>query len=234
MTRLTGLLLATVFGLGLTGTQAFSACTVVNEFEGLIFDAGGFPASENMESHLDRALQYGVEKVVLFPHPASEKGNKPSELEEIFPDLVVRGFKPWSNAPAVIWPEPISHDMLGSLEAELERHSDRFFLLGNVMRFDLQLVIRLAENYKNLWIGFGAKEVEALNKSCAEGPLGELMDVAPGRFVFSSYGADEGWKNYRWTISKLKKALTYLPSEKADALAYRNAEGLYDLAVNAP
>ncbi len=225
---------ALLLAVGLFMGTAAANCQKVSDFDGLIFDAGSFPASHGMEGHLDRALKEHVEKVVLFPHPAATQGNKPKDLEGIFPDLVVRGNQPWSNSPAVIWPEPMGKTGLGRLEAELARYPDRLYLLGNIQRFDGKLLQRLVGTYKNLWIGYGKNEIELMLKSCADDELGNLMRAAQGRFVFASSGGDENWKNYKWTVRKLKKLLSFLPAEQAEALAYRNAESLYDLAVNAP
>lgn len=210
------------------------SCPEINDFEGLIFDAGSFPASKGMEGYLDKALLLSVEKAVLFPHPDATKGNTPKELEAIFPDLVVQGTKPWSNSPSVIWPEPLSRENVGHLEAELERHSDRIYLLSNPLRFDLAYISRLMKNYKNLWVGYGVNEIKALLSSCGEGDLSHLMQVAQGRFVFTSFGQNTGWETYKKTIQKLKKLSLILPANQANGLLYQNAEELYNLAVNAP
>lgn len=229
-----GMCVGAIVGTSLLLARPASACTEINAFDGLIFDAGSFPAKQNMETYLDKALTYGVEKVVLFPHPDVTKGNHPHELEEIFPDLVVRGTKPWSKSPPIVWPEPMNTASIGSLEAELERYSDRLFLLGGLSRFDMDYLHRLARDYKNLWFGFGVSEIDPLLETCGGGPWGKLMDVAKGRYVFASFGQNNSWKSYRKTVKKLKKLANLMAEEKANALAFRNAESLYNLAVNAP
>ncbi|NVK17499.1 MAG: hypothetical protein HWE30_02250 [Methylocystaceae bacterium] len=229
------LLYSLCLGLFLTWhAQASESCKIINSFSGLIFDAGAFVGATDMEAHLDRALTYGVEKAVLFPHPDAQGGNHPIELEETFPDLVVRGNAPWSNASAVIWPEPISKSMFGHLETELARFPDRNYLLGHVSRFNLKTLERWLKTYPNLWIGFGKPEIDQMVENCGQGALSKLMRAASNRVVFASYGKAEGWENYKWTIRKLKKLAEYLSPTEADALLFKNAEELYKLSVNAP
>lgn len=234
MKLLRGICLGVALLAGTPMSVNAGSCKQVNQFEGLIFDAGAFPAFQNMESHLDKALSLGVEKVVLFPYPGVGKDNSPKALEESFPDLVVRGHKPWSKAPAVIWPDPLLPENAGLLEVELDRYAGRQFLLGNPLRFDQDYILRLAKKHKNLWIGFSSEEVAALLESCGDGWLGQIMNVAQGRVVFTSFGQERGWENYKNLIRNLKKLADSLPADKADALMFRNAEELYNLAVNAP
>lgn len=214
--------------------QAEDSCEQINSFSGLIFDAGAFVAETDMEAHLDRALTYGVEKAVLFPHPAAQEGNHPTDLEDIFPDLVVRGTAPWSDAKAVIWPEPISTSMFGHLEVELSRFPDRHYLLGHVSRFNPKTLEKWLTLYPNLWLGFGKPEIDMMVDSCATGEMAGLMRAAKHRAVFASFGGEKEWKNYKWTIRKLKKLASYLSPEQADGLLFKNAEELYKLSVNAP
>ncbi|NVJ93526.1 MAG: hypothetical protein HWE34_17805 [Methylocystaceae bacterium] len=207
---------------------------MVNEFSGLIFDAGAFPAATGMERNLDNALRYGVEKVVLFAQPDAVVESDPQALEEIFPDLVLRGNEPWSKAPGVIWADPMTSDMLDALAQKLSKFKNSKFLLGNVARFDLEHVKNLVRNHHNLWIGFGRDEIERLQATCVQGPLYTLMKAARNRVVFASFGGDEGWKSYKWTIRKLKKLATLMSPAQADAFIYKNAEELYGVPVNAP
>jgi hypothetical protein len=217
-----------------TRAEAQTQCKVINEFSGLIFDAGAFPATTGMEQSLDNALRYGVEKVVLFDQSNAVVENDPQALEEMFPDLVLRGNEPWSKAPGVIWADPMTPDMLDALEQKLSTFKNSKFLLGNVARFDLKEVQKLVQEHRNLWIGFGRDEVEHLQATCVKGPLHALMKTAKNRVVFASFGGDEGWKSYKWTIRKLKELATFLPAAQADAFIFKNAEELYGLPVNAP
>lgn len=217
-----------------SGAQAQTQCKAVNEFSGLIFDAGAFPAPSGMEQSLDNALRYGVEKVVLFAQLGVVVENDPQALEEIFPDLVLRGNEPWSKAPGVIWVDPMTPDMLDGLGQKLNKFKNSKFLLGNVARFDLEHVRKLVRNHRNLWIGFGHDEIERLQATCVKGPLYALMQAAKNRVVFASFGGDKGWKSYKWTIRKLKELATLLPPAQADAFIFKNAEELYGLPVNAP
>jgi len=223
-----------LFTLLSTGFAYAENCAQKNTFSGLIFDAGAFPSPQNMENHLDKALSYGVEKVVLFPHASAQPGNKPDELEEIFPDLVVQGEAPWNDGEAIVWAEEIVKSGLDALGAELEANPMQAFLLPNPLRYDLKTVLNMQKQYENLWIGFGVDEIEALLKTCAKGDVARLMDVSDGKVVFASYGQFQGWKSYKWTIRKLKKLASVLPKQKADAFIFGNAEELYNLAVNAP
>lgn len=220
-------------GLSVSGVKA-ETCPELNSFDGLIFDAGAFVASTGMEGYLDQALTYGVEKAVLYPHPFADDDNQPIALEESFPDLVVRGNAPWSEAAPVIWPEPITSNMISSFEAELVRNADQPYLLSNVSRFDLKVIKSWMATHQNLWIGFSEPEITQLVDSCAKGPLVDLMRAADNRVVFSSFGKDVGWKDYKWTIRKLKKLSTYLPTGQAQGLLYKNAEELFKLSVTAP
>ncbi|WP_417781804.1 hypothetical protein [Terasakiella pusilla] len=220
-------------GLSVSAVKA-ETCPEINSFDGLIFDAGAFVASTGMEGYLDQALTYGVEKAVLYPHPFADDNNQPPALEESFPDLVVRGNAPWSDAAPVIWPEPITSNMISSFEAELVRNADQPYLLSHVSRFDAKVIKRWLGVHHNLWIGFSEPEVTQLVDSCAQGPLADLMRAAGNRVVFSSFGKDRGWKEYKWTIRKLKKLSTYLPAAQAEALLYKNAEELFKLSVTAP
>lgn len=225
--------IALYFGLSICAVKA-QTCSEISNFDGLIFDAGAFVASTGMEGYLDQALTYGVEKTVLYPHPSADESNQPVALEESFPDLVVRGNAPWSEAEPVVWPEPITSNMINSLEDELVRNADQPYLLSNVSRFDTAVIQRWLGTHKNLWIGLSDQEVTQLVESCAQGPVADLMRAAPNRVVFSSFGKDEGWKEYKWTIRKLKRLATYLSAPEAQALLYKNAEDLFKLSVTAP
>ncbi|WP_135079245.1 hypothetical protein [Terasakiella sp. SH-1] len=230
--KLASVALVSVTVLG-TGLKA-QACEKINEFEGLIFDAGAFVAPQDMETSLDGALLKGVEKVVLYPHPAADKANQPDALEETFPDLVLRGNAPWSEADPVIWPEPLGTEDLGRLGSELARHSTRRYLLSHISRFDPELLVATFQQNPNLWLGLNKTDLELLNKSCGQGLLSRLYEIGPARLVFASFGQKEGWKYYKWTIKSLRKLAGYLPPDQADAILFRNAEELYNLAVNAP
>jgi len=222
---------ATVLSMTLAHAKS---CSVQHPFRGLVFDAGAYVATDQMERYLDQALTYGVEKSVLFPHPDAHEGNQPLDLEEVFPDLVVQGDAPWNDADPIYWSEPLHMDRLSGFADEVTSHPDRAYLLSHISRFDVGEVKRMVKSHPNLWIGFGKPEIEAMLKTCATGPVATLMRAADGRVVFSSYGGDEQWKNYKWTQRKLKRLSTYLSPKEADALLFKNAEELYNLAVNAP
>lgn len=224
---------ALCLGLSVSPIKA-QTCPELNSFNGLIFDAGAFVASQGMEGYLDQALTYGVEKTVLYPHPAADDANQPMALEESFPDLVVRGNAPWSEATPVIWPEPITTNMITSLAAELGRNAQQPYLLSHVSRFDLDLIRDWLGTYPNLWIGFSDTEIAELVETCAQGALADLMKAASNRVVFASFGKDQGWDEYKWTIRKLKKLSAFLPQRQAEALLYKNAEELFKLSVTAP
>lgn len=224
---------ALCLGLSVSAVKA-QTCSEINSFDGLIFDAGAFVASTGMEGYLDQALTYGVEKTVLYPHPSADAANQPMALEGSFPDLVVRGNAPWSEAKPVVWPEPITSNMINSLEDQLGRNSEQPYLLSNVSRFDTAVIQRWLGAHDNLWIGLSDQEVSQLVESCAQGPVADLMRAAPNRVVFSSFGMDDGWKEYKWTIRKLKRLATYLSASEAQALLYKNAEELFKLSVTAP
>lgn len=210
------------------------SCKVINDFDGLIFDAGAYPALEGMVERLDFALSKGVEKVVLFPHPIASKGNEPEALEDTFPDLVVQGRKPWSNADGVIWPEPLLSNGLKVLEAKLAGSPDQKILLSHISRFDGDELLRLVKEHENLWLGLSDAEVKILLQTCAKGGIRKLMSQAHGRLVYASFGLGDAWKNYKWQIARLKELATLLPKVEGEALIFRNAEELYGLSVNAP
>lgn len=226
---LAGLLLVS----GLSSAQGES-CQSGSVFNGVIFDAGAFPSGTNMESRLDDALHFGVEKVVLFPHPDAKGDNRPTALEESFPDLVVRGDDPWSNAAPVIWPEPMEASWFGRLGDELARNPTRKYLLSYPSRFELNHLRHLIKTAPNLWLGLSAPDLKILVKNCAKGDLQSLVDLADGRVVFSSFGGDQNWQSYKWAIRSLRRYIALLDPVTGEALAHRNAEVLYKLAVNAP
>ncbi|SCA57524.1 exported hypothetical protein [Candidatus Terasakiella magnetica] len=226
--------LASVALLSVSILSKAQACDPIHEFEGLIFDAGAFVGENQMETYLDNALLSGVEKAVLFPHPNMTKGNEPASLEQVFPDLVLQGDQPWSNAAAVIWPEPMNAEYLAFFGDELDENRKRNYLLSGITRFDEKTILRLVKNHPNLWVGLNKQDIEAANKQCGAGLLSQLFEVAPGRLVFSSFGEEKVWKYYKWTIKSLRKLASYLPEDQADALMFRNGEELYNVAVNAP
>ncbi|MDV7340663.1 hypothetical protein RYZ26_13740 [Terasakiella sp. A23] len=216
-----------------TAAQA-DDCTVLHSFRGLVFDAGAVVAVNDMEQHLDRALTYGVEKTVLYPNDMAEEGNQPADLEEVFPDLVIQGQAPWHDGAPVVWADNVmEHGLLG-LEKKLLEQPGQMFVLGNFTRFNLVQVQRLLKNHRNLWIGFGRAEIDTLVESCATGEVAAFMRKADGRVVFASSGGDMQWKNYKWTLRKLKKLSSYLSIKESDAFLFRNAEELFNIAVNAP
>ncbi|WP_417830909.1 hypothetical protein [Terasakiella sp.] len=225
----------TAFLLACTG-QAVQAqsCKPISQFEGLFFDAGAFVGDQNMERSLENALVEGVEKVVLFPAPVTQPANRPRALEKVFPDLVLRGASPWSKASPVIWPEPLDITMFGSLADEMARHPDRTYLISHLSRFDPKQLSKLLDKAPNLWLGLSGEDLKILNKQCANGPLQSLVDQADGRLVFASFGQDRHWQNYKKTIQSLRNYIALLSEEKSEAIAFRNAEHLYKVAVNAP
>lgn len=225
---------ALLFALSLSGVVNAESCKVINNFEGLVFDAGAYPALDGMVERLDFALSKGVEKVVLFPHPIASKGNDPEALEEVFPDLVVQGLNPWSDAAGVIWPEPLSSNGLAELQAKLVNFPDQKILLSHISRFENDALLKLVKAHKNLWLGLSDVEVKILLQTCANGDIRELMSQAQGRLVFASFGLGDAWKNYKWQIARLKKLATLLPKTDGEALVFRNAEELYGLSVTAP
>lgn len=234
MKFLTSVLLSAAFLFNVVADSQAGECKQINHFEGLIFDAGAFPADSTMPSFLDEALFLGVEKVTLFPHPEATGENRPGELEKIFPDLVVRGFKPWSKAAPVIWPEPIAQGDLGRLSDEMARHPKRTYLLSSLSRFDVGVLVRLLDRAPNLWLGVGPADLKTLVKSCAQGPLQDLLNRAEGRVVFTSFGGVRNWKYYKYIIADLRAYAAIIEARQADAILFRNAQTLYDIAVNAP
>jgi len=226
--------LSCFFTLALSANVYAASCEVISEFEGLIFDAGAFPASKAMEERLDFALLNGVEKITLFPHPATVQGNQPEELEETFPDLIIQGARPWGEGPVVVWPEPLSPSGLHKLEEDLINFPNRMFLLGHVSRFKSKIILRLVEEHKNLWLGLNDADIKTLLETCGTGPIRRLMTLANERVVFTSFGLGNSWKNYKWQIARLKKLASLLPKAEAEALIFYNAEQLYGISVNAP
>jgi len=234
MKFLTSVLMAAVVSFAGISPGHAAECEQINHFEGLIFDAGAFPADVAMPSALDEALFLGVEKVTLFPHPAAKGENRPGLLEKSFPDLVIRGFKPWSKAAPVIWPEPLQAGDLGRLADEMARHPERSYLLSSLSRFDPQALERLAGRSPNLWFGVGPADLKALLKSCAQGPLQDIINQVEGRVVFTSFGGARNWKYYKYIIADLRAYAALIEARQADAILFRNAQTLYDIAVNAP
>lgn len=222
--------------LVLTGQDSLANtdCQTLHAPEGLIFDAGAFVADQNMEIYLDEALLKGVAKVALFPHPDSSPHNRPSVLEEIFPDLVLQGARPWSKAPGVVWPEPLGPDTLDQLASDLARHPERNFLLSGLMRFESTDIKRLLLRHPNLWVGLDHDSLKALDESCASGALREVIDTAHNRTVFASFGETQNWKAYKYILRRLNKTMALLGKDQADAILFKNAEQLYQVAVNAP
>jgi len=210
------------------------SCNPITDFDGLFFDAGAFVSDQNMEGNLENALLYGVEKVVLFPTPVTHSANRPPALEKVFPDLVIRGASPWSKAHPVIWPEPLDITMFGPLADEMARHPDRNYLISHLSRFDPERLSKLFKKSPNLWLGLSAEDLKILTAQCANGPLQSLVDQAEGRLVFASFGQDQNWRNYKKTIQSLRNYIALLNEQKAEAMAFRNAEHLYKIAVNAP
>jgi len=234
MKFLTSVLMAAVVSVGGILPSHAGKCKQINHFEGLIFDAGAFPADAAMPAFLDEALFLGVEKVSLFPHPEAKGENRPGKLEKIFPDLVVRGFKPWSKAAPVVWPEPMKSGDLGRLGDEMARHPKRTYLLSSLSRFDPKVLARLVARSPNLWLGVGPTDLKGLAKNCAQGPLQDLLNRVEGRVVFTSFGGGRNWKDYKYIIADLRAYAALIEARQADAILFRNAQTLYDIAVNAP
>ncbi len=216
-----------------TAAQAQN-CREINEFEGLIFDGGAFVSPEGMETYLDKALLAGVEKIALYPYPHSSAENKPEALERIFPDLVLQGASPWSKAPPVIWPEPLVAEDLGLLKDEMERHAERTYLLSALHRFSPQMLIKMVKQHHNLWLGLDGQDVQNLLKNCGGEPWGKVIEAAQNRLVFASFGGKENWRHYGRTIADLRKLAALMSEQEADALMFRNAQELFNVAVNAP
>ncbi len=234
MSALKPFILAT-FLLACTGQETRAqSCNPISQFEGLFFDAGAFVGDQNMEANLENALLQGVEKVVLFPAPVTQPVNHPYALENVFPDLVIRGASPWSKASPVIWPEPLDITMFGPLADEMARYPNRNYLISHLSRFDPKRLSKLLDKAPNLWLGLSWEDLKILNKQCANGPLQSLVDQAEGRLVFASFGQDQNWRNYKKTVQALRNYIALLSEPKGEAIAFRNAEHLYKVAVNAP
>jgi hypothetical protein len=216
--------------------EARSDCKIIHDYRGLVFDAGALALHEDMPSRLDLALMRGVEKVVLFDHVGQLKSQSPEDLEEQFPDLVLQAKQPWSGAEAVKWADVlVGQD--GSLETlgdELSANPDQTYLLSHLSRFDLDVLKSLASNHPNLWLGFNAQDVKGLLSDCSKSKLDRFMREFSERIVFSSFGAPDDWKYYKYTIRNLRKLAGLWDENRAQKLLIKNAEQLYRVAVNAP
>lgn len=220
------LLLSMALGCVLNAQAVAASCDVQRPYEALIFDGATGVDDTDLPARLDEALTYKVEKMVFFEN-SKEDQTAIDDLAEIFPDLVVQAKDPWSAA-APVYALDGGQDDVASRLPDLKSVPVVLYGLAALASDDLK---KWAADYPNLWFGISKPELDLLEETCLDHPIGAFLRDHDKRVVFASAGQ---LHDYKWTVRALRRVLSYMPPALAHQLAYENAERLYEMAVTAP